>query len=396
METTTRNASLADLATLLTEQQARKIDVVAPAKKLRSKDGNLVIAGAAPIIEDDGVTDPNGHYRPTSVADEGVADKLGIPLPYVRKMRADRVDLFDANVNGWLRGASKPSGVTLTPEAERIWREEHPGDKRSFLVRCFRGDDGAPGIARAFLSDSYKVIDNLDALTAALDGIRQSGVEINVTGCDLTDRRMYVRVTAPAVQALAPALLERYRSPFSGAAGADNPTVFAGLVLTNSETGGGAFTIVPRLTVQVCSNGMTMTKDAVRAIHLGEKLDEGVIRWSDDTQKKNLDLITAKARDAVSTFLDVEYMERVIRRLEETAGTPVSDAPTVVEAVAKKLSFSKEQTAGVLDHFIKGADLTAGGVMHAVTSFAQTIADADVAADFEAAGVRAMELAAAN
>jgi hypothetical protein len=89
-------------------------------------------------------------------------------------------------------------------------------------------------------------------------------------------------------------------------------------------------------------------------------------------------------------------MERVIRRLEETAGTPVSDAPTVVEAVAKKLSFSKEQTAGVLDHFIKGADLTAGGVMHAVTSFAQTIADADVAADFEAAGVRAMELAAAN
>lgn len=44
MQTTTRNASLADLATLLTEQQARKIDVVAPASKLRSKDGNLVIA----------------------------------------------------------------------------------------------------------------------------------------------------------------------------------------------------------------------------------------------------------------------------------------------------------------------------------------------------------------
>ena len=396
MQTTTRNASLADLATLLTEQQARKIDVVAPASKLRSELGHLVIEGASPIIEDDGVTDPNGHYRPTSVADEGIADKLGIPLPYVRKLRDGRVDLYDANVNGWLRGASKPSGVTLTPEAERIWREEHPGDKRSFLVRCFRGDDGAPGIARAFLSDSYKVIDNLDALTAALDGIRQSGVEITVDGCDLTDRRMYVRISAPEVQALAPALLERYRSPFSGNSGADNPTVFAGLVLTNSETGGGAFTIVPRLTVQVCSNGMTMTKDAVRAIHLGEKLDEGVIRWSDDTQKKNLDLITAKARDAVSTFLDVEYMERVIRRLEETAGTPVSDAPTVVEAVAKKLSFSKEQTAGVLDHFIKGADLTAGGVMHAVTSFAQTIADADVAADFEAAGVRAMELAAAN
>ena len=393
METTTRNATLADLAELLTEQQARKIDVVAPASKLRSKDGNLVIEGADPIIEDDGVTDPNGAYRPTSVCDEGVADKLGIPLVYVRKLRESRGDLYDTNVNGWLRGARRPEGLTI--EAEREWRETHPADKRSFLIRTFRGDDG-PGIARAFLSDSYKVIDNLDALTAALDGIRQSGVEINVTGCDLTDRRMYVRVTAPAVQALAPALLERYRSPFSGAAGADNPTVFAGLVLSNSETGGGAFTIVPRLTVEVCSNGMTMTKDAVRAIHLGEKLDEGVIRWSEDTQKKNLELITAKARDAVATFLDVGYMTTVIRRLEETAGAPVSDAPAVIEAVSKKLAFSKEQTAGILDHFIKGADLTAGGVMHAVTSFAQTVVDADAAADLEASGVRAMELAAAN
>ena len=386
METTTRNATLADLASLLTEQQARKIDVVAPASKLRSEHGQLVIEGAAPIIEDDGVTDPNGRYAPTRVADEGIADKLGIPLPYVRKMREQRPDLFDANVNGWLHGGLPTSEPLSTVTS----------DPRSFLVRCFRGDDGQPGIARAFLSDSYKVIDNLDALTAALDGIRQSGAAIEIDGCDLTDRRMYVRVRAPEVQALAPSLLARYRSPFSGASGADNPTVFAGLVLSNSETGGGAFTIVPRLTVQVCSNGMTINRDAVRAIHLGEKLDEGVIRWSEDTQRKNLELITAKARDAVSTFLDVEYMERVIRRLEETAGTPVSDAPAVVEAVAKKLSFSKEQTAGVLDHFIKGADLTAGGVMHAVTSFAQTISDADVAADFEASGVRAMELAAAN
>jgi len=392
METTTRNATLADLASMLTEQQARKIDVVAPASKIRSERGQLVIEGAAPIIEDDGVTDPNGRYVPTRVADEGIADKLGIPLPYVRKMREQRGDLFDANVNGWLHGWEPGPeigiGASLTDAVKP--------DPRSFLVRCFRGDDGQPGIARAFLSDSYKVIDHLDALTAALDGIRQSGAAIEIDGCDLTDRRMYVRVRAPEVQALAPALLERYRSPFSGASGADNPTVFAGLVLSNSETGGGAFTIVPRLTVQVCSNGMTINRDAVRAIHLGEKLDEGVIRWSEDTQRKNLELITAKARDAVSTFLDVEYMERVIRRLEETAGTPVSDAPAVVEAVAKKLSFSKEQTAGVLDHFIKGADLTAGGVLHAVTSFAQTISDADVAADFEAQGIRAMELAAAN
>ena len=52
---------------------------------------------------------------------------------------------------------------------------------------------------------------------------------------------MYVRVVCEQVQALAPALLAGYRSPFTGAAGADNPVVFSGFVITNSETGCGAF-----------------------------------------------------------------------------------------------------------------------------------------------------------
>ena len=31
---------------------------------------------------------------------------------------------------------------------------------------------GSGGVARAFVSDSYKIIDNLDVLLAALDGVR--------------------------------------------------------------------------------------------------------------------------------------------------------------------------------------------------------------------------------
>ena len=56
---------------------------------------------------------------------------------------------------------------------------------------------------------------------------------------------MYVRVVCEQVRVLAPALLAGYRSPFTGAAGADNPVVFAGFVITNSETGCGAFSLVP-------------------------------------------------------------------------------------------------------------------------------------------------------
>jgi hypothetical protein len=393
VQTSTRNATLEDLAGLLKMQHARKIDVVAPASKFVSRDGVIEIEGTEAILTDDGVTTADGRYVPTTVFDEGVSDKLGIPLPYVRRLRAERPDLYDANVNGWLHGrrVARTGGIASgQPQVEVL----HPEDPRSFLLRCFRPDDeGGTGIARAMLSDRYSVMDNLDVLVAALDGVRKAGVSIDVAGCDLTDRKMYVKIVAPEVQALAPSLLRGYRSPYSGLSGSENPTVFAGFVLSNSEVGGGAFSITPRLVVQVCTNGMTITKDALRAVHLGGKMDEGTIRWTEDTEQKNIALVTAKTRDAVATFLDVEYMQKVIAGLEEQAGKPLDNAAEAVKIVAKRLTFDQATTDGVLDHFIRGGQVTAGGVMQAVTSYAQTIEDADKAYDVEAQGVRAMELA---
>jgi hypothetical protein len=222
-----RNATLPDLAALLRDQQAHKADIVAPARAIQAAGAQLVISDSAPVLGPDGVTMTAGTYLPTEVCDQGIADKLGIPAAYLRRLREQRPDLWDANVNGWLGG-----------------------DDRRFLVRCLRGREGG-GAARAFLSDGYKIIDSLDVLMAALEGIRGCGLPVQVDGCDLTDRRMYVRVVCEDVAVLAPALLAGYRSPFTGAAGADSPVVFAGFVLSNSETGCGAFTLTPRLVVQV-------------------------------------------------------------------------------------------------------------------------------------------------
>jgi hypothetical protein len=48
----------------------------------------------------------------------------------------------------------------------------------------------------------------------------------------------------------------------------------------------------------------------------------------------------------------------------------------------------------ILAHLIRGGQLTARGVMQAVTSVAQTLDDADTAHDLEAHAFRAMDLAA--
>jgi len=386
MNTTTRNAGLPDLMQMLQSQHARKHDIVVNATAIRSDNATLTVTGAEQQIDLDGVTAVDGRYVPTRVADEGIASKLNIPLAYLRRLRDERPDLYDANVNAWLHGANARGEWVQHPSGDYGFTEHRPAvdpDSRKFLLRTFKGDDGQPGIARALLSDRYGVVDNLDVLMAALDGVRDAGVAVDITGGDLTDRRMVVRVACPEVQALAPALLRGYRSPFTGQSGDDNPTVFAGFQLSNSETGGGAFTITPRLIVQVCNNGMTITKDALREIHLGGRMDEGVIRWTEDTQRKSLDLVKARTRDAVATFLDTDYLIRVIERAESKASTEV---PTVedVTKIGRAAGYTQEQVDGILGYFVKGGQMTLGGVMNAATAYAQTVTDGDAAHDIEA------------
>ena len=363
-----RNATLEDLSKMLIEQQGRKVDVVAPAAAIQMREGVLRLDGVDPVIDDDGVTTAEGLYLPTGICDEGLAEKLGIPLAYMRRLRNDHTPLLDHNVNGWLAR-----------------------DQRSFLIRCFRTDEG-PGIARAFLSNRFAAYDNLDALLAALDGVREAGVQVNISGCDLTERRMTVRIECPEVEALAPTLLKGYRSPFTPGDGAHSgydepPVVFAGFVLSNSETGGGAYTITPRVVVKVCKNGLTMTKDAMRAVHLGGTLDVGTVAWSAETQTRAVALVRSKTVDAVRSFLSPEYLTSVVGAMEQRAGAEVKDVDHV-KTITKGLSFTEEQTDGILGFFIRGGQMTTGGVANAATAYAQTVEDPEQAYALEAGAAR--------
>ncbi|WNZ06134.1 DUF932 domain-containing protein [Streptomyces sp. 11x1] len=374
-----RNAELSDLVSILEDQNRRKLDVIAPAAALRFREGNVHVEGMESLITEDGVTDVDGIYRPTAVADEGISDKLRIPLAYLRRMRAENVPLLDENVNAWLREA---------PE-------------RKFMLRAFRGENGpgmppAEGVARALLSDSYKLMDNFDMLLAALDGVTQSGHPTRVTGCDLTDRRMYVRIESKAVAIHAPRLLRGYRSPFDGRSGDELPVISAGFVISNSEVGSGAYTITPRAVVQVCRNGLTQSKDVMRAVHLGGKQDEGVVSWSNETERKTLELIKSKTADAVRTFLSREYVEAKVREMEAAAGKTLDEPTKTIEHVTKTLSIGNEAKDKILAHFVRGGQMTAGGVMQAITSTAQTLTDADQAAALEALAVPALTAAAAH
>jgi hypothetical protein len=373
---TLRNGELHQLVELLEDQDPRKFDVVAPASRLRANAGQLVVVGGGQKqLSLDGVTDTDVELRPTSAADGDIADKLGIPVKYLRRLReTGKTELLDHNVNTWL---------------------DDLGDYRLF-TRGLVGPGASSGIARALLSSSYRVIDNLDVLHTVLQGVHKAGVDVQITQCDLSETRMYVKIACPQIGEYAPRLLSNYISPFTGARGADNPLVYAGFVIANSETGAGRATITPQLTVEICKNGLTMTEDALKATHLGGRMEEGVIRWSDDTRRTEIELIAQQARDAVTTFLDRDYVHSKLEKLTLEAGVEIIAPQATLEHVAGQLKFSKTERDGVFSQFIRGGDTTSGGVMHAITAAAQLIPNPDQAYEMEACGPRAMSLAAAH
>lgn len=107
-----------------------------------------------PTITLDGVSPARGVFRPTLTCDGGIANKLGITSQYLRQMREEHLELLDHNVNTGL--ADEPT--------------------KRYLIRTLRSVGDQLGIARAMLSEKYKITDNLDVLMAALKGIRRTGV----------------------------------------------------------------------------------------------------------------------------------------------------------------------------------------------------------------------------
>ena len=380
-----RNAQLPDLVEMLQKQHDLRYDAVVSSGNMYFQGGNLMIKGGATRITDEGVAFDNAILNPTPIFDEGAASRFNIPMKYMNILR-NRVatDIEQGD----------PKYVpTIYDENLNYWLDADPS--RTHLVRAFRTDDPDEiGIARALLSDKYKTIDNYDVLMATLEGVKDAGVEVDIDGVDLSDKRMSLRLVCPAVAEYAPEILGRYRDPESGDSGKDNPIIYAGLVIKNSETGNGAFNIVPRLVVQVCSNGLQMTTDAMRAVHLGGKLDEGVVRWSNDTQRRELELITSKTRDAVSSFLDVEYMRTKIQQLRTLAGITVDNPVKVIERVSKKVHWSEKEKENILTHFIKGADQSALGVAQAVTSVAQRVKNVDRQDELETSALTAASFVA--
>ena len=134
----------------LDRQREARTDLIANTKNLmvNSTRGTSLIS----VATDNDVL----SYAVSEVAHRQIAERLNIPYKYYERMRLDYPELLDQNINGWL---------ARTPEK-----------------RMLRTLDGK---LRAFLSDRYRRLDNLELVDHVLPVLAEmKGCEI--VSCDVT------------------------------------------------------------------------------------------------------------------------------------------------------------------------------------------------------------------
>jgi hypothetical protein len=364
------------LAGKLRDLANARFDLVAPQTALTVHTGltHAVVAVPEPVLTDEGVLPGDVSGPMTRTAVRHLAERFRIPVAYLDRLAGDpELDvqmLADTNVN-------TIAGL----------------DTRRALYRFVATDDGH--VLRAVLSDKYALLDNELALRALLDGLSRHDLglgDCDVEG-DVSLDRLRLRIAVPGIELAVPDLLGDYRMPFSmrpdapahapAGDGETPPVLWAGIEISNSETGGGAFSVAPRAVIAVCRNGLTRPVEFRRA-HFGAAMQDGVIDWSDETRRISLDLISSQVADAVGTFCSTTYLEALAAEMRDAKGVAVAPSQAV-EVVSKMLELTEAETNNVFDCFARGGDSTLLGVANAVTAAAQLVETSDRQTELEAA-----------
>lgn len=343
--------SINELAAEITRQAERKADFVAPTDKLEVIETVPVVEG---IVEDRprprqfSVVSDLGSFPLRPLAIDQAAGHLDIPLKYVRKLAEEQPKLLVDNFNTLLH--AKPS---------------------QRLIRTLDGE------ARAFLSNRYQRIDNVEVAQVVLEAFSDIKT-LQVRSCEVTENRLYIKASRTDLVGEVKSLRGRQVGDI----------VEAGVMVTNSEVGLGAVSVTDYAYYLWCLNGATRDKGK-RWNHVGGKISDGEVAYlSDDTLAAGDKFDLLRIRDALKQAFDAQNFQGYIDKLNGATQRIIqsSHVPQAIEFLGNKLAFSEGEKKSILGHLIEGGDLSQYGLLNAVTRSAQDAESYDRASELEAAG----------
>ena len=378
--------SLRALAAEIERRAETKKDFIAPVGKLRMATALVDTAGASPEVNHQFESDferllkvnPKLRQEPRIVVTNGkdmpfamndiahgqLAEYVGIPMAYYRKMAAEAPVLLAANVNRWLADHSDETRMLRTLDAK----------------------------ARALLSDKFRTLENEDLAEAILPVLLD--LKLLIVSCEITDRRLYIKAIDTSITRDVP----------TGKAMGDGSHVFfdtisPGITVSNSEVGHGALSVETTVYTHACTN-LAMSGTNMRKYHTGARAqvtDEVYALLTDDTKRATDKAVWMQVRDMVKGAFEQAQFDAVAKRLGNAAKDRIEpdQVVEVIERAGRKFSFNEGERKGILARLIEGADLTRYGLHAAITRHSQeeTIAF-DRSTEMERIGGEVIELGA--
>lgn len=286
------------------------------------------------------------------MAHRQLGSRLKIPASYYDRMLSEHPALLTQNVNAWF--------------------QKEPNTR---MLRTMSGT------VRAFLSNRYRRIDNIDIAKAVLPIIGQmEGARFE--SCQITDSRMYLKVVNTRLEAEV----------------IPGDIVQAGVIISNSEVGEGSVSIQPLVYRLVCSNGMIVNDAQTRRTHLGRinSADENFFLFSETTLAADDHAFTLKIQDTVKAAVEEARFASVVDMMRQAKQAPMStrDVPGIVRMASKEFNITEDESNGILQHLIEGKDLTLYGLSNAVTRHSQDVESYDRATKLESIGYNILTMPA--
>ena len=352
-----KRKSLVELAGEIERQQSSKKDMIADTRSIRvvpntaSNKALRIELRTADRNDDQGFSHSSAegyNLQPTAI--KQITERVKIPARYANRMAEEAPELLAHNMNHWFKA---------NPERR--------------MIRTLDGN------ARAFLSDRYQRIDNVDIASVVLPILAQDD-RIKIKSCEITDKRMYIQ-----------AVTDRIHGEVTV-----GDEVQAGIIISNSEIGYGAVSIQPLIYRLVCDNGMILPDQRFRKNHVGARADAGedvYTMLTDEALKADDTAIMLKIRDVVSGAMDQIHFDKALVRMRQAAEAKITGDPVkAMEVLTETMTLSQHESGAVLTSLIEGGDLSKWGFVNALTAQANTVEDYDRAVELSTAGGKLLDL----
>ena len=249
-------------------------------------------------------------------AHQQIATKLNIPIRYYQKMQLESPQLLDQTVNDSFKKLAEN--------------------------RMLRTLDGT---ARAFLSDRYRRIDNLE-ICAAIYPFIESTKFLSVESAEVTDFHLYLKVVN-----------KRIKAEIS-----KGNIIQSGFVISNSEVGEGCLKVEPLIFNSFSKNALIFKDCLHKTNHIGRQFKSSSMAYEipADDRNYNANIFTKLQKDIQAAISDSETFDTIVQLLKQSKQISLQKA--------NDFSLSPNERGDILRQLLISEDHSRYGLIQSISA----------------------------